>query len=174
MATIKTTPSKIKKTVESKDIGDPADQLIDMPSKVKTAEIERPDQTEMVAVVDEDLNSPNLSAYVKEMAFMKQGIDVIVGESTDPNAEQIVASGVNGNYRYFTRGKVYRDVPRMFIDSLLKRTGGVETEQYMDKQGVTQTRVNKSNAATYPISILKDPSGELGVRWFEWASGRNV
>lgn len=155
--------AKGRASIETKDVETAASSQIDMPSNVATEDIERPD---LVMVTDEDMNSPFVKQYAQDLKFMEDELTIIVGETTDKNAENPVPCSVNGEVRKFTRGVEYK-VKRKFVDSLIKVEDTIKTVQYKDENGVDQTRIDKSHALKYPLSILHDPAGEVGRRWFQ-------
>ena len=154
---------KKRASIESNDVEQPAGSSIEMPSSVATEDIERPD---LIMVTDENLDSPVVAEYAKDIKFMEDILTITIGESTDKNAENPVHCGVNGEVRRLMRGQEYK-LARKFVDSLIKREDGVKTVNYKDDQGVDQTRIEKQPALKYALSIHHDPAGETGRRWFQ-------
>jgi len=150
-------------SIQTSDVETPAATTVMMESDVATENIERPD---LAIVTDESLQSPYVQEYIKDLKFMEDIITFSIGESTDKNAENPVPAGVNGAVRFFTRGVEYK-VPRKFVDSLIKREDSIKTVNYKDADGVDQTKIEKVPAMKYPLSIIHDPAGDLGRRWFQ-------
>lgn len=147
------------------DFEGPQNHEIEAHSSIATADIERPD---LIMVTDDTLQSPHVQEYIKDSQFMEDQVAFLIGDTTDQNAERIVSCGVNGERKDFERGKEYR-AARKFIDSLIKKNTNVKTVQYKDDDGVDQTRFVTNAALVYPISIISDPAGEVGRRWFQHA-----
>lgn len=157
--------AKGRASIETKDVESAASTEILMPSGTATEDIERPD---LVVVTDESINSPYVKQYAQDLAFMEDELTIVVGETTDKNAENPVPCGVNGDVRKLTRGVEYK-LKRKFVDSLIKAEDTVRTVQYKDKDGVDQTKIDKAHALKYPLSIIHDPAGDVGRRWFQHA-----
>ena len=150
-------------SIQTSDVEGPAATTVMMESDVETDNIVRDD---LAIVTDDTLQSPAVAEYVKDLKFMEDIVTFFIGESTDKNAENPVPAGVNGAVRLFTRGVEYK-VQRKFIDSLIKREDQVKTVNYKDSEGVDQTKVEKVPAMKYALSIIHDPAGDLGRRWFQ-------
>lgn len=158
-------------TITTGDVEVRDDATIDLSSTIKTEDIDRPD---LAIVVDESMQSPHVTEYVKDLAFMEDILTVVVGEVPDKNAENPVPVGVNGVVKFLKRGVEYK-LPRKFVDSLIKVETSVKTAQFTDASGVEQTRIDTENSLKYPISILHDPADErrhpngspLGRAWFQ-------
>lgn len=154
---------KRRASIQTQDVETAAATHVDLASSVKTEDIERPD---LIVVTGETVDSPFVKEYLNDLKFMEDILTITIGETTDKNAENPVPAGVNGDVRHLTRGQEYK-LPRKFVDSLIKVEDAVTTEQYKDKDGVDQTRVKKNPSLKYPLSILHDPAGEVGRRWFQ-------
>lgn len=155
-------PNKPRVQIETNDIGTNGPVETDFSSTVPESDL-----VGMSAVIGETLDSPILSAHIRELAFNEEPLDIIVANSTDKNAENPVSSGVNGVIKYFHRGVTYRGVARKFVASLIKREVNVATENYRDKQNLEQTKVIHTPAFKNNVQIVKDPS-PLATEWFEW------
>jgi len=146
--------------ITSEDISKELDAMdIDMPSSVATADLERPDLVTAPRTVSK--------AHLKELAFMEEKVTFIVGETADRNAENPVPVGVNGVMRFFTRGVEYTEA-RKFVNCLIKKQDTVDTKNYLDSDQVQQTKILKTPSLKYPLSIVSDPSKDLGRKWFAW------
>lgn len=132
----------------------------------RTIETGIEDEFELAVVTDEDMDKPHVKEYARDLAFNEDKITFTIGMDNNPNAEDPVPCGVNGEYKYLKRG-VKHTLPRKFVDSLIKTTQTVKPETYEDANGLKQTRLKTKFTAVYPISIHHDPAGEVGVRWFE-------
>jgi len=153
--------NKIKANITTADVDQPKATTIEMASDIQN--VERPD---LISITDDTLASPHVSEYIKDLKFMEDILTISIGETTDENAENPVPCGVNGEVRRLTRGVEYK-LQRKFVDSLIKREDRIKTVNYKDEDNVDQTRVEKKPALKYPISIINDPAGEAGRRWFK-------
>lgn len=125
------------------------------------------DLDQLSMVVDDTLESPAVSALVRELAFNEEGLDFVVAQTSDKNAENPVISGVNGEIKRFYRGQIYKDIPRKFVVSLIKSETSVTTKNYTDGDGLHQTNVVKTPSIKTGVQILRDPSPHKNA-WFEW------
>jgi len=149
--------------IETKDVEPPKASTVMMESDVATEDIERPD---LAIVTEESLQSPVVKEYIKDLKFMEDIITFSIGQTTDKNAENPVPCGVNGVVHRIYRGEEVK-LARKFLDSLIKREDAVATVNYKDKDNVDQTKIEKTPAMKYPLSIIHDPAGEVGRRWFQ-------
>lgn len=149
--------SRGKVQVETKDVNLPETQTVNLSPD------EKPDLT---IIKNETVDDPLVKEFLSDLRFNEDIIEFSIGMDSNPNAENPVPACCNGEVHLIQRGKRYR-LARKFVDSLIKTTFRVETEEYEDKNGLKQTRVNRIPSAAYPISIHNDPAGETGVRWFE-------
>lgn len=153
-----------KSIITSGDVEGPQASTVDLASTIN--DVERPD---LIVVADATLASPEVLEYAKDLKFMEDMLVIQISETNDPNAENQVAAGVNGEVKYLERGKEHR-IARKFVDSLIKREDRIKTVNYKDSNGVDQTRVDKIPALKYGIEIRQDPAGEVGRRWFKHQS----
>lgn len=149
--------------INTSDVPAVAATTVDLASNIKSEDIDRPD---LAVVTDDTLASPHVAEYIKDLKFMEDILTIQIADTNDKNAERVVPCGVNGEVKFLERGKELK-IARKFVDSLIKVEDRIETEQYKDKNGVDQTRVNKTPALKYPLSIIHDPAGDLGRRWFQ-------
>ena len=156
-------PNQKRASIQTSDVELRSESTIELGGADHVADLDRPD---LAVVTDESLASPAVSEYVKDLKFMEDILTVVVSETTDPNAENPVPCSVNGDKRLLTRGQEYR-IARKFVDSLIKVEDRVTTRNYKDEQGVDQTQITKKPALKYPLSVIHDPAGEVGRRWFQ-------
>jgi len=149
--------------IQTGDVEPPKETTIDLASTIRDEDIERPD---LVMVSDQDMNDPVVKEYARDLAFNEDILTIEVADTDDPNADNPVSAGCNGEAKHFYRGVQYK-VPRKFVDSLIKTVNGVKTKQYQDEDNVYQTKIDKTPKPRYPIAILHDPAGETGRRWFK-------
>lgn len=134
---------------------------VDLSSNIET--VERPD---LITVTDDTMASPHVAEYIKDLKFMEDELTIIIGETTDPNADNPVLCAVNGETKRLMRGTEYK-LKRKFVDSLIKREDRIKTVNFKDEDGVDQTKVMRTPAMRYAVSIVNDPAGETGRRWFQ-------
>ena len=107
-----------------------------------------------------------------KLAFMEEKIDVMVHESTDPNAEQIVETWVNGIAQRFVRGQV-QTVRRKYVNVLACAKGtGIATREARDNNGDRTTVIVKHTALKYPFSVVRDENPR-GALWLKSALAQN-
>lgn len=143
--------------IETNDVDLPDAQTIDLSSSI--------DKPDLAVVMDEDLKSKNVQEYNAYLAFFEQPVTFVVNESEDQNAPKVVSTGNNGVVHFLERGKQYT-LPRKFIDSLINVVHKITTQTYKDAEGLEQTRMIKTPTAAYSVSIIHDPAGSQGHRWF--------
>ncbi len=155
--------SKIKAQVETKDLGLPKSEPIDLSGGV--------DSVDLAMVTDADIDTPWLKELSDDLAFNEQIVTFSIGRDSNPNAENPVPCGCNGKVYHLRRGERHR-LPRKFVDSLIRTTFRVETEEYVDDKGLKQTRVHRIPCEAYPISIHDDPANadgsNRGTQWLEF------
>lgn len=107
-----------------------------------------------------------------KLAFMEEKIDVMVHESTDPNAEQIVETWANGVSQRFIRGQV-QTVRRKFVGILAAaKSTGIATREARDNNGDRTTVIAKHTALKYPFSVVRDENPR-GAQWLKSALAQN-
>lgn len=111
--------------------------------------------------------APSLSSsYAADLAFAEEKVDVIVHESTDPAAENIVEVFNNGVRQNFIRGQV-QTVKRKFVEVLARaKSTGIQTQEYADNVGDRGVRIIRHSALRYPFSVMSDPSPK-GAAWLK-------
>lgn len=116
-----------------------------------------------VEVVDKPIETD----YQKELAFFNDDVEIVVHESTDPNAENPINVGNGGMFVQFFRGEP-KKVKRKFVDSLIVKISGVQTPEYINNAGERAFRIVQRSAMKFPFSIINDPS----PKGREWLSRR--
>lgn len=129
---------------------------VDIPMTGDVGTIERPDR-EIVTADGVDMD------YAAQLAFNEEMVDVIVHESTEPNAQQLVDVYVNGTPQRFWRGKV-QTVKRKYVEVLARaKQTGIKTTVDMSN-GEPVNRIQRHTALRYPFSIQHDPNPK-GHAW---------
>lgn len=139
----------------AQQIGQDTSLLIPVTGAV--GDIERTDQ--VIQVVD----GPSLGEYAAELAFNEEVLQVMVHESTDKNAEQMVDVYVNGTPQRFLRGHV-QSVKRKFVEVLARAKPQSITTSVQTTNEDVINKVLKSSALRYPFSVHFDPNPK-GPAW---------
>lgn len=147
------------KTFESQEQQIGQDVELKMPVSGPLSEMLRPDQTIDI------ITDPIADEYAKELMFNEELVEVMVHESTDKNAEPIVATYVNGVAQYFRRGEV-QTVKRKYLAALAyaKQTSIVTSIQQTTDD--VYNRINRHTALRYPFSVQRDPNPR-GPSWLK-------
>lgn len=97
---------------------------------------------------------------------MQEPVTVMVHDTTDPNAEELVPVGVNGRMQYFARG-VAQTVRRCYVERLA-RAKSTSYSQNLDERLGEQNfnRMKSHHALAYPFSVIEDknPKGSAWLR----------
>lgn len=131
------------------------DSFLDLPSSGSIIREEQ--QIEVVT-------QPIQNDYAAELAFMEEPVEVMVHESTDPNAENPIHVGCNGVNQFFFRGQ-QQTVKRKFVEILARaKPVSYMTHEVVNGQGDRTTRITKASALRYPFSVVYDPNPR-GATW---------
>ena len=127
------------------------DRHLDIPVTGSLDNLVRTDQ--QIDIVD----GPALGDYAGELAFNEEMVDVIVHETTEPNAPQLVEVWVNGTPQRFIRGRV-QSVRRKYVEVLARaRQTGIKTTVDMSN-GNPVNRIERHTGLRYPFSVQNDPN----------------
>lgn len=135
------------------------------PSDITFDSIYSPPPIEIEAV--RPLNSgAGDSKFLAELAFNEEIVEVMVHESTDPNAENPVFTACNGITQYFFRGQV-QAVKRKYVAILAAaKEHAIRTPEYTTAEGVRATKIARTSSLKYPFSIISDPNPR-GAAWLK-------
>ncbi len=148
--------------ITTKDVAPTITNEVDLASTIAFDDIERPD----LAIVTEDsMDSPAIKKYAQDLAFMEQEVQFTVMKTADKTAADPLVVGVNGVNRVVKRGEIYK-MPRKFLNAMISTFTDVNTHEYVDDNGLSQTRVETITTPALQIQILNDPAGQLGMEWF--------
>ena len=112
----------------------------------------------------EPVDGPNWEEKAAELAFLEEPVEVLVHESTDPNAEPIVETWCNGRSQFFMRGQP-QVVKRKFVGILARAKRTSYTQQrYKDAEGNDAIRNVPHTALRYPFSVTADRNPR-GADW---------
>lgn len=129
---------------------------VDVPVTGDVGVIARPDR-EIVTADGIDMD------YAAALAFNEELVDVVVHESTEPNASPLVDTYVNGVPQRFIRGQTQR-VKRKFVEVLARaKQTGIKTVVDMSN-GEPVNRIHRHTGLRYPFSVQHDPNPN-GAAW---------
>jgi len=148
-----------KKIIDSPDIAVP------QPSDVTFDGIYTPDTPEIIAVPAPSGGAGD-SKQLEELRFNEEFVEVMVHESTDPNAENPVFTGVNGVNQYFYRGRVQK-VRRKYLAILAScKEHSIRTQEYTQQDGARAIKIVRHSSLKYPFSVVSDPN-KRGAAWLK-------
>lgn len=111
----------------------------------------------------EVMDKPITDSYAANLAFMEEPVEVMLHESTDPNADNPVQVACNGVNQFFWRGQPIT-VKRKFVEILARsKQTAIQTKEVRDHSGALATAVTKSTALRYPFSIISDQNRDGSV-----------
>lgn len=146
------------KTIETQEQSVAQSRPLDVPVEGSLDGLVRVDQEIVIA------DAPQLDDYAAQLAFMEEYVDVMVHESTDPNAEPIVDVYCNGIPQRFIRGNTQK-VKRKFVEILANaRQTSIKTNVRNDGDNV-YNRIDKHTALRYPFSMQdSNPKGQAWLK----------
>jgi len=98
------------------------------------------------------------------LAFNEEKLTIMIHDTTDENADQLVFLSVNGRGVWLERAQQYK-ISRKYVEVLCRaKPFGIETVQARDFMGNQTTNIKKSSALRYPFSVLNDPNPN-GAAW---------
>ncbi len=103
--------------------------------------------------------------YASQLAFMEEVVEVMVHESTDPNAEPIVHVAVNGMNQFFPRGEAVA-CKRKYLEVLARAKETSISTQTVNTDRDVINRINQHTALRYPFSVIRD-SNPKGAAWLK-------
>lgn len=109
------------------------------------------------------VDTPLNKAYLDELAFMEEVIEIMVHEVDDPAAENPVMAGNQGRVVIFSRGVPTR-ARRCIVDSLIVKTDRITTPEYFNGAGERARSIKRTSALKYPFSVIHDPNPK-GAEW---------
>jgi len=148
--------------ITTKDVAPTIVNDVDLSSKIAAEDIDRPD---LAIATDTNMNDPVTAKYVADLAFMEQEVEFMVQKTPDKTAADPLVVGVNGVTRVVKRGDRYK-MARKFLNAMISTHTEVGTHEYIDSNGLSQTRVETITTPSLQIQILNDPAGAEGFNWF--------
>lgn len=148
--------------ITTKDVAPTFVNHVDLASDIKLAEIDRPD---LIIATETSMNDPVTAKYAHDLAFMEQPVEFIVLKTADKAAPNPIVVGVNGPSMTVWRGQRYT-AARKFLNAMISTFTDVDTHEYVDEKGLSQTRVETVTSPSLQIQVLNDPAGAEGMEWF--------
>lgn len=109
-------------------------------------------------------NVYELDEKAARLKFNEEPVTIHLHESTDPNADNVVPVGVNGEMRWLQRGREFT-LARKFVERLaLARPSSIQTYETRDFDGNRAIGIRKHTALKYPFSVIRDDNPK-GVEW---------
>jgi hypothetical protein len=106
------------------------------------------------------------SKQLAELAFNEEFVEVMLHESTDPNAENPVFTACNGVTQYFFRGEV-QTVKRKYVAILAAaKEHAIRTPEYTNSDGARATKITRTSSLKYPFSVISDKNPR-GAAWLK-------
>lgn len=107
-----------------------------------------------------------LSKQAQELLFNEEYVEVMLNETTDENAEQMVFTSCNGTPQYFQRGVVQR-VKRKYLAILAScKEHNLSTPDYTAQDGSRGMSIRRTSSLKYPFMVISDPNPR-GAAWLK-------
>lgn len=148
--------------ITTKDVAPTIVNKVDLASDIALGDIDRPD---LAIATDTSMDDPVTKKYAQDLAFMEQEVEFMILPTTDKSAPNPLILGVNGVNRVAYRGQIYK-MARKFLNTAINTFTDVNTEEYTDGKGLSQTRVGTITTPALQIQVLNDPAGQVGMEWF--------
>jgi hypothetical protein len=136
-------------------------QEIDLPTTGKLDLSQTVERDDIVVVGQSGLDN----SYAAQLAFLEEKVDVLVHESTDPNAEPIVPTAVNGVNQFFPRGQVVT-CKRKFVEVLARSKVESFKTKVIHEDGNVYNRMERQRGYRYPFSVVRDDNPK-GHAWLK-------
>lgn len=141
------------------------------PVESESVEVQELESREISATGDVDTSVPEIEivegpgamAKAEELAFMEEPVEVMVMESTDPNAEQLVQLSVNGRNQFVPRGIPVK-MRRKFVGVLAatKQTSYTQQKRIDPRNGNVSMTMDPHTALRYPFTVISDQNPRGG------------
>ena len=148
--------------ITTKDVAPTITNQVDLASTIALEDIDRPD---LIIATQTSMNDPVTAKYAHDLAFMEQEVTFTVMKTADKSAPNPIIVGVNGPTKTVWRGERYT-MARKFLNAMISTFTDVDTHEYIDHQGLSQTRVETVTTPSLQIQVLNDPAGAEGMAWF--------
>ncbi len=148
--------------ITTKDVAPTIVNDVDLASTIAKEDIDRPD---LAIATDTSMSDPVTLKYVNDLKFMEDEVEFMLQKTSDKTAPNPIVAGVNGQNRTIYRGERYK-LARKFLNAMISTLTDVSTYEYVDSNGLSQTRVETVTTPALQIQLLNDPAGEVGFNWF--------
>jgi len=156
-------PAGKRPMITTNDVAEPVNTDIDLHSSIPEQKVyDTLADINFAMVTDESMKDANIKKYAADLKFMEEMVSFVVQPGSKDEAP-VLTLGVNGQNVHVTRGQPIR-AARKFLNTLFTFTHEMSTEQYVDANGLTQTRVKRMQQPAYPVSLLEDT--QEGRNWF--------
>lgn len=148
--------------ITTKDVAPTIVNDVDLASTIALGDIDRPD---LAIATETSMDDPVTAKYAKDLAFMEQEVEFMLLPTQDKTAPNPIVVGVNGINRAVYRNQRYK-LARKFLNAMISTLTDVNTHEYKDEKGLSQTRVETITTPSLQIQVLNDPAGQVGMEWF--------
>ena len=156
-------PAGKRPMITTNDVAEPVNTNIDLHSSIPETKVyDTLAESNFAMVTDESLKDANIKKYAQDLKFMEEMVTFVVQPGNEQDAP-VLTLGVNGQNVHVTRGQPIR-AARKFLNTLFTFTHDMATEQYVDANGLIQTRVKRFQKPAYPVSVIEDT--QEGRNWF--------
>ena len=148
--------------ITTKDVAPTIINDVDLASTIAKDDIDRPD---LSIATETSMQDPVTLKYIKDLMFMEDEVEFMLLETDNSSAADPIVAGVNGVNKIVKRGVQYK-MARKFLNSMISTLTSVDTHEYKDEKGLSQTRVQTRTTPALQIQLLNDPAGADGFAWF--------
>lgn len=142
--------------VSDQHIGSTPDRVMKSTGNARDS-LERP---VLAKVTDQPMDDD----YISMMAFMAEPVEIRIGVTRDPQAEQIFEININGRLELFRRGET-KTVPRYFVDRLLRmKETRFSQQEFINAEGVKDIKQIAHTSIKYDFAITRDLN-PLSASW---------
>ncbi len=114
----------------------------------------------------EPVPGPRMEDKAALEQFMNEPVDVMINESTDPNADPMPTVFVNGTPQRFFRGRV-QTVKRKYVEALARaKQTHVGTREFTNHEGALDVKITRSTGLRFPFSVMADANPN-GPAWLK-------
>jgi hypothetical protein len=100
------------------------------------------------------------------LAFMNEQITIRIGDTTDPNAEQIFEITINNKTELFKRGES-KTVRRCFVDLMARaKVTRYSQKETTNAEGIKQMLYPAHTACKYDFAVIRDDN-PMGSAWLK-------
>lgn len=108
-------------------------------------------------------DGPKLDDQIALEAFLNEIVEVVVHESSDENAAEVVSVWVNGRSQHFIRGQPQK-VRRCYVERLARSKQITYSQKRLKSSN--DDSVTPHVSLCYPFSVTEDPN-PMGSAWLK-------